>query len=65
MEWSRARDPLRVFRGQAEKAGWISSAELDAIDARMAAEIQEAVAYAESSPQPRPEDIFTDVYVSY
>ncbi len=61
----RDRDPLRVFRGQAEKAGWISSAELDAIDAKAAAEIQEAVAYAESSPQPRLEDTFTDVYVSY
>ena len=61
----RDRDPLRVFRGQAEKAGWISSAEMDAIDAKAAAEIQEAVAYAESSPQPRLEDTFTDVYVSY
>ncbi len=61
----RERDPLRVFRAQAEKAGWMATADLDAIDARAAAEIETAVAYAESSPEPRPEDIFTDAYVSY
>ncbi|MBI2015971.1 MAG: thiamine pyrophosphate-dependent dehydrogenase E1 component subunit alpha [Candidatus Rokubacteria bacterium] len=61
----RDRDPLRVFRQQAAETGSIPSAELDAIDAKAAAEIDAAVAFAESSPEPRPEDTFTDVYVSY
>ncbi|MBI1962705.1 MAG: thiamine pyrophosphate-dependent dehydrogenase E1 component subunit alpha [Candidatus Rokubacteria bacterium] len=61
----RDRDPLRVFRQQAAETGSIPSAELDAIDAKAAAEIAAAVAFAESSPEPRPEDTFTDVYVSY
>jgi pyruvate dehydrogenase E1 component alpha subunit len=61
----RERDPLRVFRARAEKEGWMATAELDAIDAEAAAEVQAAVAYAESSPAPRPEDTFADVYVSY
>lgn len=61
----RDRDPLRGFRQQAGETGSIPSAELDAIDAKAAAEIDAAVAFAESSPEPRPEDTFTDVYVSY
>jgi pyruvate dehydrogenase E1 component alpha subunit len=37
---------------------------LDAIDAANRKKMDEAVAFAETSPLPQPEDLFTDVYVT-
>ena len=41
----------------------LTAAELDAIESANRKRIDEAVAFAESSPLPQPGDLFTDVYV--
>jgi len=55
-----AADPLARARAQALALG-ASAAELDAIDAAVQAEIQDAVAFADASPAPEPAEAFTDI----
>ncbi len=58
-------DPIQSFRRAVTGRGAIAEGELDAIDAEVSAQIDGAVAYADSSPYPTPEELTTDVYVSY
>jgi TPP-dependent pyruvate/acetoin dehydrogenase alpha subunit len=60
---ARARDCIKRFREQVLAHGLLSAAELDAVDARNRALIDEAVAFAEASPLPEPAELYTDVYV--
>ena len=53
-------DPLRRARASALAAG-VSAAALDAIDAEVLAEIEDAVAFANASPPPDPADAYTDI----
>ncbi|TAK23083.1 MAG: thiamine pyrophosphate-dependent dehydrogenase E1 component subunit alpha [Chloroflexota bacterium] len=62
-ERARARDCIKRFREQVVAHGLMSAAELDAIDARNIALIDEAVKFAEDSPLPEPFELMTDVYV--
>lgn len=65
-EFNRAnRDCLAMFRGQVTEAGVISNDELDAIDSKVMASIDQAVEQAIAAPLPTAEDLTTDVYVSY
>ena len=61
---ARARDCIRRFRLQLLDCGTISEEELSAIDAGNRKEIEEAVAFAESSPLPHPDELLTEVYVT-
>lgn len=55
-------DPIGIMRRHILKAKHASEEELDALEAEVEAEIQEAVHFAEVSPDPKPEDLFADVY---
>jgi pyruvate dehydrogenase E1 component alpha subunit len=59
------RDPLAIFRRRVAETGLIEAAALDALDAEVAAQIDEAVASARAAAPPRPEDVLADVYVTY
>jgi TPP-dependent pyruvate/acetoin dehydrogenase alpha subunit len=59
------RDPLAFFRKRVTEAGLLDGGQLDAIDAEVAGEIDDAVAKAKAAPMPPPADLLTDVYVSY
>ncbi len=59
------RDCLALFRARVSGAGLLEPERLDAIEAESRALIDEAVAEAVAAPPPRPEDLTTDVYVSY
>jgi len=60
---ARERDCIRRFRKQMLDQQLLTAAELDAIESANRKRIDEAVAFAESSPLPQPGDLFTDVYV--
>lgn len=65
-EVRQTRDPLELFERKAEsELGLVSSDELREIDAEVKRTIEAAVEYAESSDAPPPEDLLSDVYVSY
>ncbi|MDE2007436.1 MAG: thiamine pyrophosphate-dependent dehydrogenase E1 component subunit alpha [Rhodospirillales bacterium] len=59
------RDCLAVFRRRVESAGLLDPAALDAVDAEVAALIEQSVAEARDAPVPDPAALLTDVYVSY
>jgi acetoin:2,6-dichlorophenolindophenol oxidoreductase subunit alpha len=67
-EVARARaelDCLLRFRREVTDAGQLTGADLDAIDAEAATLIDEAVEEAKAAPEPTPDDLLTDVYVTY
>lgn len=59
------QDPLKIFREKCAKSGPLSESILDEIDMELRAEVAEAVDFALLAPQPAPEELLTDVYVSY
>ncbi|MEJ5863030.1 thiamine pyrophosphate-dependent dehydrogenase E1 component subunit alpha [Pseudomonas farsensis] len=59
------RDCLMQFRNKTTRAGLLSPEQLDAIDARVADLIEDAVVRAKAAPKPQPADLLSDVYVSY
>jgi pyruvate dehydrogenase E1 component alpha subunit len=59
------RDPLESFERRTAGEGWLESGDLRGIDGEVAAEIDDAVRFAESSPFPDLDELHTDVYVSY
>jgi TPP-dependent pyruvate/acetoin dehydrogenase alpha subunit len=60
---ARERDCLDRFRRLMERDGPLSADELDAIDERNRQLLDAAVEFAESSPVPPPDALYTDVYV--
>jgi pyruvate dehydrogenase E1 component alpha subunit len=61
-EWAEKRDPIvRVAKFMREE-GMLSEAQDQAIQQRVAAEIQEAIRFAEQSPYPTPDELYKDVY---
>ena len=62
LEHWETRDPVNRFVQRVTEAGWLTQAQLDEIDARVAREIDEAREAAEASPLPPPEWAVADVY---
>jgi pyruvate dehydrogenase E1 component alpha subunit len=63
VEEYRQRDPIAVMRGYMEAHGYIDDEAFTAMDAEVMAEIEDAIAFAESAPDPEPGALYTDVYV--
>lgn len=59
------KDPLVLFRDKVLQDGSLTAEELDEIDKEVLALINEAVEAAKVADDPLPEDLTTDVYVSY
>ena len=59
------RDCLKHFRARVTAAALLESAELDAVEADVAALIDRAVAHARAAALPPADALLTDVYVSY
>jgi TPP-dependent pyruvate/acetoin dehydrogenase alpha subunit len=61
----REHDPLTTFAKQAQDRGLLQKEDVDRIDADAKKKVEDAIEFAEASPQPAPEDALTDVYVAY
>ncbi len=61
-EW-RKRDPLAVFGDQLVAAGILSADERATMDRETIERIDAAVAFADASPHPSPNDLYDDIYV--
>ena len=65
VEQEKRRDPLDVLVAHMKASGVdVSQAELEKLEADVAREVEEAVRFAEESPDPAPESIWEDVYAS-
>ena len=60
--WEEEEDPIGIYRKALITQGEVTEAELDALDAKSLQEIQEAVQFAEASPEPAPQTLFQDIY---
>jgi TPP-dependent pyruvate/acetoin dehydrogenase alpha subunit len=60
-EWKR-RDPIGLFTAWLQAAGALSPADLASLEASVAAEVDEAVRFAEAGPWEPVEDLTRDVY---
>ena len=61
----KEKDCLMLFRQRVTSAGLVDEAELDKIDEEVAALIEDSVKKAKEAPEPSPDKLLTDVYVSY
>lgn len=61
---AREKDCLKRFREQVLTDGSLESNELELIDKKNKEKLDEAVAFAEKSPLPEPEELYTDVFVT-
>ena len=57
----RSKDPLVTFKRALEAQG-LTAADLAEIEKGVEAEIEAAVAFADKSPNPPPEELYTDIY---
>ena len=62
VDQSRGRDPLTILSDVMRAGGYWSDAEQQALDAEVLAEVDDAVKFAEESPDPEPSKLFEDVY---
>ena len=61
-EW-RKRDPLAVFGAQLVEAQILSADERERMDRETVQRIDAAVAFADASPHPSPNELYDDIYV--
>jgi TPP-dependent pyruvate/acetoin dehydrogenase alpha subunit len=61
----RTRDCLAAFSRRVTEAGLVDEDDLAAIDASVAQLIDDAVAQAKAAADPTPDEVLTDVYLSY
>jgi pyruvate dehydrogenase E1 component subunit alpha len=65
VEQEKRRDPLDVLVSRMRSSGTeVSQQELETLEADVAREVEEAVRFAEESPDPEPGSIWEDVYAS-
>lgn len=61
VEEYRQRDPIRLLQAYMLKAGMIDEAGIAALEAEISAEVEDSLTFAEESPDPAPEELWTDV----
>jgi pyruvate dehydrogenase E1 component alpha subunit len=64
IERYQERDPIKVFGNNLREKGVLDDAGLKEIEVRVRAEVEHAVKFAEESPEPSPEELYTDVYAA-
>jgi TPP-dependent pyruvate/acetoin dehydrogenase alpha subunit len=58
----REQDPIERVKRSAIERAVLSQADVDALEQRISAEIDAAVEFAKSSPEPTPDQLMTDIY---
>jgi pyruvate dehydrogenase E1 component alpha subunit len=64
IERYQERDPIKVFGGNLRQKGLLDDEGLKEIEARVREEVERSVKFADSSPEPAPEELFTDIYAA-
>jgi len=64
IERYQERDPVKVFGGSLREKGVLDDAGLKEIEDRVHAEVERAVKFADTSPEPAPEELYTDIYAT-
>lgn len=59
----RLRDPIKRFSSTLESLGIINQEYIDDLDGKVREVVDQAVTFADESPDPTPEDLTTDIYL--
>ncbi|HTP12530.1 MAG TPA: thiamine pyrophosphate-dependent enzyme, partial [Bacteroidota bacterium] len=63
VEEEKKLDPLLVFSGFLKQEGVASDEYYEESEKKVKKVVEDAVTYAEESPEPPPEELYTDVYL--
>jgi pyruvate dehydrogenase E1 component alpha subunit len=64
IEKYQQRDPIKLFTASLKEKELINDQELAEIDKRAREAVERALRFAEESPEPAPEELYTDVYAN-
>ena len=64
IEKYQERDPIKLFSASLLEEKIVDDKLLEQIDKEVREEVEQSVRFAEESPEPPPEDLYTDVYAS-
>lgn len=64
IEKHQERDPLKLFSESLLETGTVTDSELAEMDQKVHEEVDRAVRFADESPEPAPEELYTDVYAN-
>jgi pyruvate dehydrogenase E1 component alpha subunit len=64
IEKYQERDPVKVFGASLKQKQVVDDAKIKEIEARVRAEIERAVKFADESPEPAPGELFTHIYAN-
>jgi pyruvate dehydrogenase E1 component alpha subunit len=62
IEKYQERDPIKLFGERLRRLGLLDDATLNDIETRVRAEVDQSYKFAEESPLPEPEELYTNVY---
>jgi pyruvate dehydrogenase E1 component alpha subunit len=64
IEQYQERDPIKVFGASLREKGMLDDAGLKEIEGRVRDEVERSIKFADSSPEPAPEELFTHIYAT-
>ena len=64
IEKHQERDPIKVFTESLKEKNQLGDEELKAMEDRVREEVEHAVKFADASPEPAPEELYTDIYAT-
>src|ERR1051326_4718625 len=64
IEKYQERDPIKIFTHTLKDAGVIDDSDVSEIEAQVKEEVESAVKFADESPLPDPQELYTDVYAN-
>ncbi|HEU4595436.1 MAG TPA: pyruvate dehydrogenase (acetyl-transferring) E1 component subunit alpha [Pyrinomonadaceae bacterium] len=64
IEKYQERDPIKVFSDNLRAQGVLDDGGLKEIEDRVREEVERSVKFADESPEPKPEELFTDIYAT-
>jgi pyruvate dehydrogenase E1 component alpha subunit len=64
IETYQERDPIKGFTNTLKERGIITDKDVAEIEAQVKAEVDRAVEFADKSPLPDPQELYTDVYAT-
>src|SRR6478672_8497590 len=64
IERHQERDPLKLFSTSLKEEQIMNDAEMKRVDSEVRQQVEEAVRFAEESPFPAPEELYTDIYAN-
>jgi TPP-dependent pyruvate/acetoin dehydrogenase alpha subunit len=64
IEKYQERDPIKVFSQNLRETGVLDDAGLKEMEDGVREEVERAVKFADQSPEPAPEELFTDIYAT-